>query len=93
MTINADIILPHVPTEGGDEHAVFFTKGGQEFRIVLAAPNIWVIHASHVPPEKFEIVLEHPDRALLVFDATVRRDGLSATALTHSLGSVIAHFC
>lgn len=93
MTIDADHFTPDVPTEGGEEHAVRFTKGGREYRIVLAEPNVWVIHRAFTPREEFELVLENPDRARKVFDASVRNGGFQGTALGHSLTFVISQFC
>ena len=90
--IDAEYATPDVPTEIGEEHAVFFTRRGQEYRIVLDEPDVWVIHRRDTDPKSFEIVLENPDRNRRVFDATGRA-GLTFTAAGHTLSFVITQFC
>lgn len=86
--IGSEYLTPDVPTEAGEENAVYFTKRGQEYRIVLLERDVWVIHRRGIPRETFEIVLENPDRNRKVFDAT-GRNGLTFSALGYSLAFVI----
>lgn len=83
---------PEVPTELGEDHAVYFTKSGNEYRILMAAPSIWLIHQAGTTREQFEVTLEHPDATRRVFDATAR-GRVNFTALGYSLSEILHQAC